>query len=321
MSYSVSLLPKLREGRPAVTRNQEGPVSPLLRPEQYTFASTTMCANKCHGPAFARHPAARVTIVAAALAFMTSARSGGGTTPGVASVGSPSTTAAAATGGGSSSSQPRADETGSRTRSACASTGCRTSLTTTTRGTSRSGPPPSQAASAHRLTRRRKRPASRSCPGPSTPRRRRPLPTPGRLPVPGQGLEPPVSRSGLVPVPARLLATRAADQRSWRLFARPCGSGSGSCGSKPVRPSSAGRPVSSPPWPRWAAWPCCSPVSCRARPAGVRSTPCSPSSSSPPGGPRAGRGVDGLVMATSSAAASAATGHDGAGDRPGRGPR
>ena len=60
-----------------------------------------------------------------------------------------------------------------------------------------------------------------------------------------------------------------------------------------------------PPWPRSAAWPCCSPTSCRGRPACVRSMPCSPSSSWPPGGPRAGSGSTGSSAATSSAAAPA----------------
>ncbi len=62
------------------------------------------------------------------------------------------------------------------------------------------------------------------------------------------------------------------------------------------------------PWARWAAWPCSSPTSCRARPACVRSMPCSPSSSWPPGGPRAGSASTGSSGATSSAAAPAGYG-------------
>jgi uncharacterized membrane protein YphA (DoxX/SURF4 family) len=47
------------------------------------------------------------------------------------------------------------------------------------------------------------------------------------------------------------------------------------------------------PWPRSGAWPCCSPTSCRARPACARFTHCSPLSSWPRGGPRAGWGSTG----------------------------
>ena len=130
-----------------------------------------------HGPGFARHPAARVTIVAAALAFVTSACGGGGTTRGVASVGSPSTTAAAASGGGSSSSQPHADETGIAYSQCMRKHGLPNFPDYNSQGDLQIGP----AAVPGGLNSPTYQAAQKACqslmPGPSTPRRRRPLPT------------------------------------------------------------------------------------------------------------------------------------------------